>query len=211
MHRITMTITLLLAVSCADAAWYQKLDGTQETISFAIPPEESYTGPNIEPGVTVPAGSYLRFGILTNGAFNGASFAGVNLAGALLGGSDATGADFSGADMWGVEMSTAVFTNANLSDTDLHESYITEADFSGADISGTDFDGITLYVGSVWTGASYNYRNEPIWASWQDSAWQTSNGIVVRTPEPSAILLALVGLTLVPNRRRRQSIEPSLR
>ena len=203
MHRITLVIILLFSATAADAAWYEKLDGTQETIQFAIAPTESYTGPNIAPGVTVPAGSYLHFAILTQGNFTGASFAGVNLSGALLGGTDATGGDFTGANMWSVEMSTADFTNANLTDTDLHEAYITEADFSGATISGTDFVGINLYVDSVWTGATYDYRNAPEWASWQDEAWQATSGIVVQTPEPSTLLLALLGLALLPLRRRR--------
>ena len=203
MRTIILFLFAALAVASVDAAWYQKLDGTQETISFAIFPEQDYTGPNLEPGAGVPAGAYLRFAILTNGNFVGASFASANLSGALLGGTDATGADFTGANMWSVEMSTADFTNADLTDTDLHESYITDVDFSGATISGTDFDGIFLHVGSVWTGASYDYRNEPSWASWQDAAWQASSGIVVQTPEPATILLALLGLALLPRRRRR--------
>jgi len=31
----------------------------------------------------------------------------------------------------------------------------------------------------------------------------TDHGIVVRTPEPAAMLLALLGLALLPRRRRR--------
>ncbi|MEC7502139.1 MAG: pentapeptide repeat-containing protein [Planctomycetota bacterium] len=80
------------------------------------------------------------------------------------------------------------------------------ANFSGADISGAVFnheDDALDAVGwetATWTGARFHYRDIPHFPT---GMIFKDHGIVVRTPEPSAILLALVGVALVPRRRRR--------
>ncbi|MEC8337474.1 MAG: pentapeptide repeat-containing protein, partial [Planctomycetota bacterium] len=75
MRRITLVIILLFSATCADAASYQKTDGTivdpiQNLIQGG---NHVYSGNNLQPGA--------------------------NLLGANLGGADLTGADLTGADL----------------------------------------------------------------------------------------------------------------
>ena len=83
---------------------------------------------------------------------------------------------------------------------------LTGADFSGADLTGADFDhendllDVIGWATATWTGAWFHYQGEP---DWPTGMVHTDHGIVVRTPEPRALLLALLGLALLPRRRRR--------
>ncbi|MEC7500226.1 MAG: pentapeptide repeat-containing protein, partial [Planctomycetota bacterium] len=108
------------------------------------------------------------------------------LTGADLRYADLTGADLLGANLW-------------------------YADLTGADLSGSNFGNVKFYDEATWTDAFYYTDNEPTWHSGMDAAWRSSVGIVQRSslgagspvPEPSTLLLALLGLALLPRRRRQ--------
>jgi len=82
---------------------------------------------------------------------------------------------------------------------------ITDADFSYADLSGADFNhendllDVIGWLAATWNGAWFHYLAEP---DWPTGMVHTDHGITVRTPEPAALLLALLGLALLPRRRR---------
>ena len=61
------------------------------------------------------------------------------------------------------------------------------------------------YNDATWTDAFYYTDNEPTWGNSMDAAWRSSVGILALAPvpEPSTLLLALLGLALLPRRRRR--------
>jgi hypothetical protein len=116
---------------------------------------------------------------------------------------DLTNADLSNAYLTNADLSEATLTNAKLYFADLDY-----ADLTGADLSGSDFSAVFYYDNSTWTDAFYYTDNEPTWHSGMDAAWRTSAGILalaptIAVPEPSTILLALIGLALVPRKRRR--------
>ena len=83
---------------------------------------------------------------------------------------------------------------------------ITGADFSFVDLTGADFNhendllDVIGWASATWTGASFHYLTEP---DWPDGMYHPNHGITVRTPEPAGILLALLGLVLLPRRRGR--------
>jgi MYXO-CTERM domain-containing protein len=83
---------------------------------------------------------------------------------------------------------------------------ITRAAFSYADLTGADFnrenDALDAvgWAEATWTGASFHYLNP---GDFPTGMIHADHGITVRTPEPGAILLALLGLALLPRRRRR--------
>jgi uncharacterized protein YjbI with pentapeptide repeats len=109
-------------------------------------------------------------------------------------------------DSWGADLSGANLTNATIALSPVHGWALN--DFSGANISGVtflEFDYPTSDVGNTWTGAFYYTDNEPTWGTGMDTAWRSSVGIlaIAPVPEPAAILLALLGLALLPRRRRR--------
>ena len=150
MHRITFII-LLFSATAADAAWYQKTDGTiVDPIQSVNGGDLSYYGNNLQP-------------------------------------------------------------YADLTNADLRYADLVWADLSGADLSGSDFTDTLYYGYATWTDAYYYTDNEPTWDSGMDQAWRDLVGIVERSslggggavPEPAAILLALLGLALLPRRRRR--------
>ena len=125
---------------------------------------------------------------------------------ANLTGTDLIDADLTGADLTGAYLTGADLAHANLTDADLYGTLLTRADLSGAIFTNTQY-----YTDATWTDAFYYVGDEPTWASGMDAAWRTSVGIVERSslgegspvPEPSTLLLALLGLALVPRRRRR--------
>ena len=122
----------------------------------------------------------------------------VSMDGAKLEGSNLTSTDLGGANLDGANLDNADLTGANLTNADL-----TWAGVRNANLSGLDLSNLLAYVGANWSDAFYDYRNEPTWDSGMDAAWRSSAGILRTTPEPAAILLALLGLALLPRRRRR--------
>ena len=223
MHRITLTIILLLSATCADAAWYQKTDGTiVDPIQSVEGGDLPYSGNNLEPGADLPyADLYyadlinadLSEAWLDNAYMGYADLSDANLYDADLEGADLTGADLgeaflSSADLSGADLSGADLVGADLTDADLRYAALHGADLTGADLSGSNFSNVYHYYNSTWTDAFYYTDNEPTWHSGMDAAWRTSAGILalaptIAVPEPSTLLLALLGLALVPLRRRR--------
>jgi hypothetical protein len=206
MRTISLFLFASLVATSVDAAWYQKIDGTKvDPILDVFGYTQSYSGPNLQPGVVLPDAAYLRFAVLTYADLSSADLAGANLAGALLDGGDLSSADLTGADLWGASLTQTDLSSADLTGANLDDAYLTYADLSSADLSGSDFSNVFLYTGSTWTDAFYYTDNEPTWASGMDAAWRSSAGILATppVPEPAAILLALLGLALLPRRRRR--------
>ena len=182
MHRITLTIILLFSATAVDAAWYQKTDGTiVDPIQSVSGGDHTYTGGNLEPLAVL---SYL-----------------------ILTGSDLSGVDLSGAHLTWAYIESSDLSGANLSDSVLEMAFFSGSDLSGANLSGSDLQQVVPQV-ATWTDAFYYTDNEPTWAPHMDAAWRTSNGILAlaptsSVPEPSTLLLALLGLALLPRRRRR--------
>ena len=207
MHRITLVIILLFAATCADAAWYQKTDGTiVDPIQDIYGADHSYSGNNLEP----------------NANLHYANLAGADLTGADLNDTHLRHADLQGADLYGAflqyaDLSYADLTGADLTGANLGHADVQYADFTGADLTGSNFGNVFYYNHhTTWTDAFYYTDNEPTWSSlWDgygnngmDAAWRESVGILAldptnAVPEPSTLLLALLGLALVPRRRRR--------
>jgi MYXO-CTERM domain-containing protein len=183
MRTITLTIILLFAATAADAAWYQKTDGTiVDPIQSQMGGDHSYSGNNLQPGADLE-GSYLTD--------------------AWLGGAELTNADLSNSYLDWANLTSANLTSANLTSALLFGTKLTDADLSGSILTATRF-----WNTATWTDAFYYTDNEPTWDSGMDAAWRSSAGILAlaptsAVPEPAAILLALLGLALLPRRRRR--------
>ena len=116
----------------------------------------------------------------------------------------------SGWDLSEVDLYDARLRYADLTGADLTGGNLMLADLEGADLSGSNFSNVYWYDDATWTDAFYYTDNEPTWRSGMDPAWRSSVGILARTtdsgnpttvPEPSTLLLALIGLMLVPRRR----------
>ena len=226
MHRITLIIILLLSATCADAASYQKTDGTiVDPIQSVSGGDLSYSGNNLEVGADL-SGAVLNEAFLMDAALWFVDLTNAKLRFANLSGADLTDTDLSGADLWvanlsdtdltdahltGADLTDADLTDANLTGADLSSAVLSGADLWSADLSGSDFSNVYYYDSAIWTHAYYYANNEPTWASGMDAAWRSSVGIVQRSslgagspvPEPSTLLLALSALALLPRRRRR--------
>jgi MYXO-CTERM domain-containing protein len=159
----------------------------------------------------------------------GADLAGATLDSANMIAANLTGATLTGATLHGTNLTGATLSHANLQYAKLHgalglpsgsssqltlsdtEEIIVGADITGADFSFVELTGVDFnhendlldvigWASATWTGAWFHYLGEP---DWPDGMVHTDHGITVRTPEPSTILLALLGLALLPRRRRR--------
>ena len=151
---------------------------------------------------------------LTHADLLGANLTNANLTNANLHYADCTGADFTGAILTNANFAGATdppSTSSQLALTPLEETIIVgsqlyEANFSGAELSGVIFDHENDALDAVgwetatWTGASFHYLNPTLFPT---GMIYTDHGIVVRTPEPASLLLALFGLALLPRKRRR--------
>ena len=139
-----------------------------------------------------------------------------NLNGVDFKGSDQSEMDFSGLDLANAKfnstylqmvLSEADFSFSLLTGADFSGAWLSLADFSGADLSGSILTDVGYYNEATWTDAFYYTDDEPTWAVGMDPAWRNSAGILALelpvVPEPAAILLALLGLALLPRRRRR--------
>ena len=221
MHRITLTITLLLAVTCADAAWYQKTDGTTVdpimSIYGSVHPygEFPHSGNNLEPNADL-VGAYLETADLERASLSNANLTNANLWGNFMPRADLSNANLNGADLsWGwmpsvdlsgADLTDAVLMEANLTNADLTGTVFSNTDLRGANLSGVNFSLLAYYETALYTGAYYYEDNEPNWHINMDAAWRSGVGIVASAPpstvpEPSAFLLALVGLAIIRRRR----------
>ena len=195
MHRITFII-LLFSATAADAAWYQKTDGTiVDPIQSVFGGDHAWSYDNLQ------SGAYLSYADLSGAYLNEADLRNANLYAA-----DLTGADLTDVDMENVDLRDAILVNA-----DLTNAILSGTDLSGTDLSGSDFSSVRYWWNdptATWTDAFYYTDNEPTWRADMDVAWRTSEGILAlpptnAVPEPSTLLLALLGLALLPRRRRR--------
>ena len=208
MRRITLIIILLFSATAADAAWYQKTDGTiVDPIQTRYGSDLPYSGNNLEPGADL-SGAFLNDADLAEAFLTDADLSNADLLGADLAGAILTDADLTSADLTGADLSYAVLHDADLNGAVLHGADLWYADLTNADLSGSDFGNVYYYDDATWTDAFYYTNNEPTWHSGMDAAWRTSEGILAlaptsAVPEPSTLLLVLLGLTLVPRRRRR--------
>lgn len=209
MRRITLFLFAALVVTSVDAASYEQNDGTiVNPIQSIFGGDLSYSGNNLESGAAL-TGANLTSATLTNANLTLADLSSANLYHATLSHADLTLADLSSAILTYADLTYALLSDANLSDANLSGALLLDATLSGADLSGSILSD-TNY-GATWTDAFYYTDNEPTWASGMDAAWRTSVGIVERSslgegspvPEPSTLLLALLGLALLPRRRRR--------
>jgi len=195
MGRMTLFLFAALAVTSVDAAWYQKTDGTiVDPIQSLLGGDHSYSGNNLQPN------EYLSYADLTGADLASADLRGVDLWYTRLDGADLTSADLRGADLWETHLDGADLTSADLRGVDVWDAYL-----MGADLSGSQLSGVMFYNNATWTDAFYYTDNEPTWDSGMNAAWRSSVGILALAPvpEPAAILLALLGLALLPQRRRR--------
>ena len=108
----------------------------------------------------------------------------------------------------GADLTGAILWQADLIGADLTGALLTGAILIDANLSGSYLSGVLDYNDAAWTDAFYYTDNEPTWDSGMDAAWRTSVGILAlpptnAVPEPSTLLFALIGLALVPRRRRR--------
>jgi uncharacterized protein YjbI with pentapeptide repeats len=105
-------------------------------------------------------------------------------------------------------LSEADFSSSVLTGADFSGAWLSLADFSGADLSGSILTDSIDFNTATWTDAFYYTDNEPTWASGMGAAWRSSVGILAlappAVPEPAAMLLAILGLALLPRRRRRR-------
>ena len=183
MRFCALIIILILAASAGDASWYQKNDGTivDPIQSIGIGGSHPYSGNNLKPSADL-AGAYLFYADLRD--------------------ADLSIANLSGADLALADLSGAKLVLADLSGADLNLTVLGGADLSGAILDVGD------YSGATWGGAFYRTDNEPTWATGMDAAWRLDAGIlsvgsVSSVPEPTALILALFAIALLPQRRRR--------
>ena len=228
---ITLFLFAALAVTSIDAASYQQNDGTIVDPIHYVEGEgggdHPYSGPTLQPYVHAP-GANLESADLLAANLSDANLLAANLSDAYLYGADLTSADLTSADLSGANLNYANLINAwldesigtdtslhyvNLTDASLTNADLTGADLTYADLTSADLSGSILtdtqyYNDATWTDAFYYTDNEPYWDSGMNAAWRSSVGILAlaptsAVPEPSTILLALLGLVLLPRRRRR--------
>jgi MYXO-CTERM domain-containing protein len=167
----------------------------------------------------------LTYAYLYEANLTGATLIHADLQGAILIHADLTNADLSNANLHYADFTKSILTGANfagatdppstssqlaltpLDETIIGGAQLHYANFSGADISGVNFTSpppdsldATGWETATWTGAHFDYLNPALFPT---GMIYTDHGIVVRTPEPSTLLLALFGLALLPRRRRR--------
>jgi len=159
-------------------------------------------------------GANLTSANLTSADLTSAYLSHADLYNANLTSANCTGADFTNAILTGANFTGATdapSTSSQLALTPLEETIIVgaqlhEANFSGADLSGAIFDhenddhDATGWETAIWMGAHFHYLNPTLFPT---GMIHTDHGIVVRTPEPAAILLALFGLALLPRRHKK--------
>jgi hypothetical protein len=215
---ITLFLCAALAVTSIDAAWYQKTDGTivNPILDTGGNPLQ-YFGGNLEPDAILQTAD-LRWASLPYANLTDADLSWANLTSA-----DLTSADLTDAALWHAHLTELNLTDANLWHASLNGSFLNSANLTGANLtsaqlfyvdltdanlSGSILTDVQYYNDADWTDAFYYTDNEPTWRSGMNAAWRSSAGILAlaptsAVPEPAAMLLALLGLALLPRRRRR--------
>ncbi len=181
----------LIGSGAAQAASYQMIDGTiVNPIKNTYGGDSSYSGSNLEPGANLPD---------------------VDLSDALLyvaelHSADLTGASLEGADLQLATLSDATLTAANLSGARLSWADLSNANLTNAWLYSANLDVAEYWSTATWTGAKYSLNAvdnngnpiaDTIFPAGMDQAWRDAAGMVA-VPEPTtALLLGLVGLSIV--------------
>ena len=127
---LAMVLTGLLTGSVAEAASYQKKDGTiVDPILDRLGLTDSYSGPNLEPDAN------LRLADLGYADLTGADLTGAYLTGAYLRYTDLTDADLTNADLYSANLTGAKLWDANLTDADLSKANLQIADLNYANLT----------------------------------------------------------------------------
>jgi len=221
MYRFTLLIVavMLLTSSVAQAASYQKRDGTVvDPILYTWEDTHSYSGNNLEPNAYLPNAN-LPYANLTNANLSDANLSDANLSnanlwaakliGANLTGGDLTQANLYGANLTGMDLtytylSQANLTNANLSYANLRRANLNDANLTNANLTDANLTGAQLYAATFSTGTTL-YDGQTVLQHGFDaaslqayllaspiSAWQV-NWITI-IPEPASVFLLLTGL-----------------
>ena len=217
MSRITLFLSAVLATTAADAASYQKTDGTivnpiQNRIPFGG--DHPYVGNNLEPGANLVgadltqaglveadfSGADLTNAILIDASLNDADFSDAVLLGAALNQSDIMGMNANGADMRGADLTLAHAPETSFRGADLTGAILSTLDGRNADLYGTDFENAYFYNNFRPYGEFHWESMGVLRVTWPDIPEICQNAAV---PEPAALLLALVGLWMLPRRRRQ--------
>ena len=140
--RVTSILMLLLAATSAQAASYQKTDGTivdPIQISPLAGGDHGYAGNNLEPGGNL-VGADLHDAILVEAHLAGADLTGATLTDTWMADADLSnaillGANLDSADIMGATADNANFRGAELRLAHAPETSFREADFTGASLS----------------------------------------------------------------------------
>lgn len=138
---------------------------------------------------------------------------GINLIGANLESAKLWRVDLQNALLWGAvlraaSLGSAVLADADLTDANLADAHLYRTSLSFANLSGTDLSNVLYHDKATWADAFYYTDNEPTWHSSMDAAWRSAVGILAldppnAVPEPATLLLAFLGLALLPRHARR--------
>ena len=166
MRRITLVLSAVLATTAADAASYQKTDGTivnpiQNRIPFGG--DHPYVGNNLEPGANLVgadltqaglveadfAGADLTNAILIDASLNDADFSDAVLLGAAFNQSDIMGMNATGADMRGADLTLAHAPETSFRGADLTGAILSTLDGRNADLFGAILVNATMDMASL--------------------------------------------------------------
>jgi len=167
-----MVLTGLLTGSVAEAASYQKTDGTiVDPILDRLGIAHFHSWPNLEPGADLESAN-LYSADLSNANLSDANLVDADLAGAELASANLTSAnlyyaDLKGADLKGADLTYAYLSRANLVNANLHNATLTDATLYYADMANANLTGVDLYGANLTdaydvetsTGSPYYYGN----------------------------------------------------
>ena len=216
MYRFTLLIVavMLLTSSVAQAASYQKRDGTVvDPILYTWEGTHSYSGNNLEPNANLPYAN-LPYANLSDANLSDANLSNANLWAAKLIGANMTGGDLTHANLYGANLTgmdltytylyRANLTNANLSYANLRRANVNNADLTNANLTNANLANVQLNAATFSTGTTL-YDGQTVLQHGFDaaslqayllaspiSAWQV-NWITI-IPEPASVFLLLTGL-----------------
>ena len=168
---LATVLTGLLAGSDAEAASYQKTDGTIiDPILDKSGAAHSYSG-HLEPDADL-ANADLYGAVLTNADLAGANLWHVNLGNANLAYADLSDADLSDAilsdaDLYSANLTAARLFNADLSDAILYYAILSGANFGNASLAGADLSKANLYYADLH---NTDLSNANLYGAWLANA-----------------------------------------
>ena len=216
MQHIIVMLLVTLSTASLEAAWYQKTDGSiADPILDLNGDPHSYSGNNLEPlamlvGAALP-GADLESAHVESATMTSADLTAANLSNAILQDLDLQNATLNGATLTGADLDSANLNNANLTGANLTEVLLYDVILSGANLSGSILTSTLYYNDASWTEAFYYTDNEPTWNSGMNVAWRSSVGIMAldppnAVPEPSTIIMMILGLSLLSLRTGKMNL-----